>query len=895
MIANLVMLMLGFFAVMMLAHRENYARQMQMVDQYIRELSGRTSQHISDILADKRNAIVSIADLYGKSMDDSSQVNLKNLADLEQSSGFDWIRFVNTKGETYASDGKVANVIDRDYFIEGMRGSSGITYLRESRVSGECLIGFYAPIYYNDTICGVMVGYLNEQTVSDILKTDLYGYPADTMLLSRNGAVLGRYEGEGTLDIANISEFMQYINADDREAVQQAVSNGTKTKYSFNGHKGQSVGYIIPIQNTRWVLFQVFPSEATRESVDKVNNDELFVMGVFILLLLWFIAQFIYSMKKRRVFENEEAGRNRVAALLQSVSDDYICLIDVNLDTEIEEQFRIFAGETLRDWTGGNYDYTHCIESYAREFIVEEDRQRFIEATRLPVLKELLAEQKDFYIEYNAIYEKEERRVQEKFTLSRKDEKEAHILIGIRDITEVVKENIKQKTSMELIVSAASTVYPFILEEKLTKNLAKVVYNNGLVRPGELVETSMDDLMESLKETIPFESDYENLLRVMSRTAQIAAYEQGKRELIQRTRQTGDDGVVHWMETRNILTQNEAGEIYSISMTRCIDDEIRATLELEQARDAAEAANRAKSTFLFNMSHDIRTPMNAIMGFSNMAEKYLDNPEKVSDCLKKINVSGEHLLKLINDVLDMARIESGKTEMNIQAYHIPTAMKNSECIFHAEVRKKKLDFQIKCDIQDEIAFYDQLRMNQIELNLVNNAIKYTPEGGSILYEVTQIAAEPGYATYQCRIQDTGIGMSPEFLSRVFNAFEREQSSIVTGIEGSGLGLAITKHLVDQMGGSITCQSEQGKGTEFIFTFTFKIGTEEDLKTQEPDEKSPEQFRALENPALATVPIIAVTANAFEEDRRAAKEAGMDGHIAKPIRVEVLREEMLRCL
>lgn len=138
-------------------------------------------------------------------------------------------------------------------------------------------------------------------------------------------------------------------------------------------------------------------------------------------------------------------------------------------------------------------------------------------------------------------------------------------------------------------------------------------------------------------------------------------------------------------------------------------------------------------------------------------------------------------------------------------------------------------------------------------------------------------------------------MSPEFLSRVFNAFEREQSSIVTGIEGSGLGLAITKHLVDQMGGSITCQSEQGKGTEFIFTFTFKTGTEEDLKTQEPDEKSPEQIRALENPALATVPIIAVTANAFEEDRRAAKEAGMDGHIAKPIRVEVLREEMLRCL
>ncbi len=458
----------------------------------------------------------------------------------------------------------------------------------------------------------------------------------------------------------------------------------------------------------------------------------------------------------------------------------------------------------------------------------EEDRARFREATSLSELKKVLAEQKDFYIEYWANIDGKERRLQEKYTICRDKPQEEHMLVGIRDITQLTKERVKVQTSMDLIVSAASTVYPFIVEVNLTKNKAKTVYNQGIVKNGVMEHSTMDEMMEKVKETVTIEEDYKSLCSTMSRQAQIDAYQRGERELCQRIRQLGDDGQLHWMEVRNILMINVTGNLYSISMVRCVDEDIRQTMELQAAKEAAESASRAKSTFLFNMSHDIRTPMNAIMGFSSMAERYAEDPDKVRDCLRKINLSGEHLLKLINNVLDLARIESGRMEMNIQACRISDSIGQMEYIFQADCRKKNLTLEIVSDIQDEIVFCDMLKIKQIELNLIGNAIKYTPEGGKIIYSVNQTGRESDYATYRCSVKDNGIGMSPEFVRNVFEAFERENSSSTTGIEGSGLGLAITKRLVDGMGGTISCQSKQGKGSEFIFVLTVRVGTEADL-------------------------------------------------------------------
>lgn len=965
MTANIVLLFICISVILLLAHRENYARQMQQVDQYIRELSGKTAQYVSDVFDDKKNTIVSIAYLYGESIE-SSEVDLDYLYELEKNSGFDWIRFINSSGEDYTSDGKIADVADRDYYTEGMKGNSGICSVPESRVNGDKLVGFYAPVYFDENVCGVMVGFLNEETVSRILDTKLYDYPVNTKIMSSDGCVLGQYKDDGTLDVETLDDIVKYIRKSDVQSVRDAIKNGENLSFKFTGSMGDSVGYVVPIDGTDWTIVELFPSEVTKALADEVTNDEHFVIILFLIIMMIFIFQLIYIMKRNRDINNEDAYKNRVTSLLQSVADDYICLIDVNLNTGIEEQFRMYDGLKMVDWAENDYHYEHCIEQYAKMIVCDADRERFITATRLDILKDVLSKQKDFYIEYNAIISGVEYRLQGKFTINRDKPDEEHMIVGIRDITELTREQVKHRTSMELIVSAASTVYPFIMEENLTKNIAVTVYNDGIVHSGRMEQTTMDAMFESLKDSIVIEEDYRDLIRIMSRDAQINAYRNGKRELTLRVRQNGDDARLHWMEIRNILMENETGDICSISMTRCIDDEIALTLELEDAKNAAESANKAKSTFLFNMSHDIRTPMNAIMGFSAMAEKYINEPEKVLDCLKKLNMSGEHLLKLINDVLDMARIENGKIEMDEQAHHIPTNMRNVEYIFNADVNKKNIQFEINCDVQDEIAYYDLLKVNQIELNLISNAIKYTPEGGKISYTIKQIGSDNGYATYQASVKDTGIGMSKEFCANVFDAFERERNSVLDGIEGSGLGLAITKRLLEQMGGSIYCDSEKGKGSEFVFTIRCKIGTEENLaennvekidtdnfkakrillvednalnreisceilkdagfKVDEADDgeaavdkvrwstagyyslilmdiqmpklngyDAARQIRALPNKELADIPIIAVTANAFEEDKRAALNVGMDGHIAKPIKIEALIEQIAKLL
>lgn len=409
---------------------------------------------------------------------------------------------------------------------------------------------------------------------------------------------------------------------------------------------------------------------------------------------------------EKKTEDRREEERNRFVSLLQSVADDYICLIDVDLDTETEEQFRMFEGKDLGDWARGNYNYTHCIECYAWEVVCPEDRERFLAVTKLENLKCVLAKQKDFFVEYNGVIAGNLRRLQGKFTLAKGDKSASHMLIGIRDITAMEEERLRQKTSMDLIVSAASTVYPFILEENLSQNYVNTIYNKGLVKKGVMESGSVDEMMEGLKETIELRVDYDRLYEKMSKEAQIQAFLEGKRELSIRVRQRGDDEKIHWMEVKNILMKNDGGDICAISMVRCVDDEIKKTLDLERAKNAAECANRAKSTFLFNMSHDIRTPMNAIMGFSAMAEKYVDDRQKVLDCLKKLNMSGEHLLQLINNVLDMSRIENGKLELQTKAYHVPTTLKNVEHIFSVDLQKKQLQFEIKCDLQDEILFFD---------------------------------------------------------------------------------------------------------------------------------------------------------------------------------------------
>ncbi len=247
----------------------------------------------------------------------------------------------------------------------------------------------------------------------------------------------------------------------------------------------------------------------------------------------------------------------------------------------------------------------------------------------------------------------------------------------------------------------------------------------------------------------------------------------------------------------------------------------------EQSFHIAEDANKAKSTFLSNMSHDIRTPMNAIIGFTTLALANSTNTEKVKDYLGKILSSGNHLLSLINDILDMSRIESGKIKIDETEANLSDMLHDIKTIINGQIHAKQLElFMDVIDVSDEDVICDKTRINQVLLNLLSNAIKFTPSGGTVSVRVTQLHNAPeGKGLYEIRVKDTGIGMSPEFAEHVFEPFERERSSTVSKIQGTGLGMAISKNIIDMMGGKIEVHSEQNKGTEFVITLELKLQSE----------------------------------------------------------------------
>ena len=241
----------------------------------------------------------------------------------------------------------------------------------------------------------------------------------------------------------------------------------------------------------------------------------------------------------------------------------------------------------------------------------------------------------------------------------------------------------------------------------------------------------------------------------------------------------------------------------------------------------AISTNKSKSTFLSNMSHDIRTPMNAVIGFATLATANVDNPEKVKDYLSKILSSSNHLLSLINDILDMSRIESGKIQLEEVEANLSDMLHDIKTIIGGQIHAKQLELYMDVmDVTDEDVFCDKTRINQVLLNLLSNAIKFTSPGGTVSVRVTQIHNAPeGKGIYEIRVKDTGIGMSKDFAERIFEPFERERTSTVSKIQGTGLGMAISKNIIDMMGGTIEVITEQGKGTEFVITLTLRLQSE----------------------------------------------------------------------
>ena len=291
------------------------------------------------------------------------------------------------------------------------------------------------------------------------------------------------------------------------------------------------------------------------------------------------------------------------------------------------------------------------------------------------------------------------------------------------------------------------------------------------------------------------------------------------------------NGEKHWIAAEAVMVNDENNQNRLVYSSRVIDaakkEEEDRRKVLQDALDMAEQANKAKSTFLSNMSHDIRTPMNAIIGFATLASANIGNEEKIKDYLSKILSSSNHLLLLINDVLDMSRIESGKINLEEQKANLSDIFHDIKTIISGQIHAKQLELYMDMmDVTDEDVFCDKTRLNQVLLNLLSNAIKFTPAGGTVSVRIAQLpGASKGIGFYEIRVKDTGIGMSQEFAEKIFEPFERERTSTVSRIQGTGLGMAISKNIIDMMGGTIEVHTEQGKGTEFVIRLTLRLQSE----------------------------------------------------------------------
>ena len=545
---------------------------------------------------------------------------------------------------------------------------------------------------------------------------------------------------------------------------------------------------------------------------------------VAILFIVFIVFMAIYTFSREPFAANK--NKKMVDRILSAVTDDFVFLVEVDVKTRIEKIFFVSKGPHPQWSDKKTHKYDESIKEYADVVVAPEDRKRFLEVTEFNALMEYFKNNdNEFIIEYDVIVNGGRRRYQGKFTLSLQDPEGAKIYVGVRDIT--------------------------LIEEERTE------YNRKL----------------------------------MSALAQ------------------------------------------------------------------AEEANKGKSYFLFNMSHDIRTPLNAIIGYSELAKNHLDEKEVLDDYIYKIQTCGRQLLGLIGDVLDMAKIESGNLEISEKPCLCQDLMSDIMISVNESAKKKGLEFEASGNACHSTILCDKVKVQKILLNILSNAVKYTPQGGKISLSVQEkIREDEGLSDFTFVVKDNGIGISKEFLPYIFNSFSRERNATISGVSGTGLGMTITKRLVDAMGGKIEVESQQNMGTTVTVSITFSrlVGLEEKREEIIPDaflkdirvllvedneingEIASEMLRELKvNVDLVTngkecidallekdagyydlvlmdiqmpvmdgyeatriirrfsdkdkrlIPVIAMTANAFEEDKQKAFQSGMNGHLAKPVEMRHL--------
>ncbi len=788
-------------------------------------------------------------------------VTSQMLKEMESNSMFDVIRFTDLEGTTYASDGRTASQTQYDYYQNGIKGESGISVVFNSNFSNETMVGFYTPLMFEGEIIGVLRGaYLADVYLQDMLDTSYFGEEAGVFLCMPDGMVIAssshkRYKE----DLAFILEDSGTLDKDTADNIREIFKNGSEGVFNCGAGSKTDNFCVLHIPDSGYVLVQVFPKSVTQRMVNNANRTgirlEIMLIGLFAVYIIILVVR---AERKKKLLEHENREMGYIINGINTLFSRF-AMVDFETGT-----YHYLAGTMTEDSGLARNGMYEDLSNYLCSILVEEnDRLEFKKQAGINSLIAEMENHDDLLYERHVLcdgnIEWEHLNI---ICLERKNGKACKVLFIRQDITEVKEKELRIEAEMSLasrkerqyriaITSNSICTFDFNLtQDSIEEDIIRVIDGKKislLEKTGLKAPCKASGWLERWKKFVSEESMQEycsiaDLKKLEER------FEQGEAEVVFEYWNQDSFGEKICVRQSFIMTRDSGTDDIMVmvvikEITGSVKKQMEQTQALQDALMQAQHANKAKTTFLSNMSHDIRTPMNAIIGFTTIAVSHIDNKDQVRECLHKVLSSSNHLLSLINDILDMSRIESGKVQIKEQECNISELMHNLVNIIQPQVKAKQLELFIDTfEVVNEDVIADSLKLNQVFINLLSNAVKYTPAGGSISFRIMQKTTfRHGYGDYIFIIKDNGIGMSQEFVEHIFEPFERESSTTRTGIQGTGLGMAITRNIVEMMNGIISVKSETGKGSEFTVELTLKL---QDIEKNSEQLKELDGLRAL---------------------------------------------------
>ncbi len=857
-VQQIIYVLLLLVAVVVLFHwytAQNKARIEEQNKNYAADSARMKVSQIADEFKNAQNLIKANTFFLEKSLSEPV-ITSAMLREMEEKSIFDALLFTDLEGNNYTSDGRITDARERDYYLNGIREQSGTAIVFNSSLYGKTMVSFYTPIHYNDELIGVFRGaYLAEKYLQKMLATTYFGEQADVFLCMPDGTVIANSNNQVyDKDLVLTLEETGVIDHDTALKTREIFDKGGEGAFICTSECKTDNICVINLPDNDFIFVQTFPKNVTQRMIKSENLAGIQLEAILIVLfVIYIIGLIIRSGREKKLLEKENREMGYIISGVNTLFTRF-AMVDFEAGT-----YNYLAGTTPEDdGLEISGKYTDFVTHLCSSLTEDEDKSGFgLQISSESVTNEL-ARQNDVRYECHVLHDGIPEWEHLNFMcLERNNGKAVKALFTRQNITDIKEKELQiqaeisrasRKERQYRISITSNAIYTF--DFNLTKDLIEddIIFEKdgqeiSLLNKAGLEAPCKASLWFSKWEQFVQDESRKDYCSVVNIENLKERFEQGEAEVIAEYWNLAPDNEKICVRQSFIMTRdNDTEDIMVMVVTKEITGAVKKQKEQTQAlQDAlmqAQHANKAKTTFLSNMSHDIRTPMNAIIGFTTIAASHINNKEQVRECLQKVLSSSNHLLSLINDILDMSRIESGKVQIKEQECNISELMHNLVNIIQPQVKAKQLELFIDTfEVANEDVIADSLKLNQVFINLLSNAVKYTPAGGTITFRIIQKTTfRHGYGDYIFIIKDNGIGMSKEFVKHIFEPFEREATTTQTGIQGTGLGMAITRNIVEMMNGTISVESEPGNGSAFTVEITLKL---QDI------EKNEEQFKELE--------------------------------------------------